>query len=64
MARKRKTRKTDKKEQEGVHLVALRNTYLADGTFVKEGSEVVVSEAYAKVVESESNPHFKIVHHF
>ena len=54
-----KTETTQKKSGNvKVSLVALQNTQLADGTFVKKGAEVEVTKEYADAVLQEVNPHF------
>jgi len=50
--------KTDKK-QEKVVLTATKNTFLADGTFVKQGDKVEVSREYADRVNKEKANNFK-----
>lgn len=50
--------KTDKK-QEKVVLTATKNTFLADGTFVKQGDKVEVSREYADRVKKEKANNFK-----
>lgn len=49
-----------KKESKTV-LLATRNTYLPDGTFVSEGKEVVVAPSYAEKVLKEANTPFKLI---
>lgn len=42
-----------------VILTATRNTTTADGTFVKEGEQIAVTEEYAERVRAEGNKNFK-----
>lgn len=53
--------KEEKKEikDDKVELTALKNTYLADGTFVRKGDKVKVTKEYAERVKKEKANNFK-----
>lgn len=42
-----------------IELTALKNAYLADGTFVSKGDKVEVSEEYAERLKKEKSNNFK-----
>jgi len=50
--------KTDKKAEK-VILTATKNTFLADGTFVKQGDKVELSREYAERLKKERANNFK-----
>ncbi len=54
-----KKAKEAEKQPEKVILEALRNTTLADGTFVAKGKQVEVDAIYADRVEQEKDKSFK-----
>lgn len=62
------TKTEDKTEEKTINqkarkaeLLALRNTFLPDGTFVAKGSRIMVDAGYAALVQSEKNTAFQIL---
>jgi hypothetical protein len=55
------TSKTINEKAGKVELLALRNTFLPDGTFVAKDSRILVDIGYAQRVQSEHNLAFQIL---
>lgn len=53
-------KKQNEIKKDKVTLIAVENTFLADGTFIAKGEKVEVSKEYADRVERENNKSLKI----
>lgn len=63
---KKEIKENKKKEVENIEnnkvkLKALRNTFLPDGKFIKEGQVIKQSKAYSEIIKQQDNPAFKII---